>query len=76
MTAIAAIVLVVVALAIITRPLFSRASGPRARAGGGLAEIEEGKLKMYHGGWTAYREAKGELPLALAHEQEAATSAA
>ncbi len=26
-----------------------------------VAEIEEGRLKVYHGGWTAYREAKGEL---------------
>jgi hypothetical protein len=31
---------------------------------------------MYDGGWTAYREAKGELPLALAHEQQAAAAAA
>jgi ATP-binding cassette subfamily F protein 3 len=41
-----------------------------------VAELENGKLRMYLGGWTAYREAKGELPLALAHEQEAATAAA
>src|SRR5207248_51866 len=26
-----------------------------------VAELEDGKLKLYHGGWTAYREAKGEL---------------
>jgi ATPase subunit of ABC transporter with duplicated ATPase domains len=39
-----------------------------------VAELEAGKLKMYHGGWSAYREAKGELPMALAHEQ--ATAAA
>ena len=43
-----------------------------------VAELDDGKLKIYLGGWTAYREAKGELPLALAHEQEqaAATAAA
>ncbi|HEV7662078.1 MAG TPA: ABC-F family ATP-binding cassette domain-containing protein [Chloroflexota bacterium] len=43
-----------------------------------VAELEDGKLKLYHGGWTAYREAKGELPMALAHEQAqaAATAAA
>ena len=40
-----------------------------------VAELEDGKLRIYHGGWTAYREAKGELPLALAHEQSAATAA-
>ena len=40
-----------------------------------VAELEDGKLRIYHGGWTAYREAKGELPLALAHEQYAATAA-
>jgi ATP-binding cassette subfamily F protein 3 len=37
-----------------------------------VAELEDGKLKIYHGGWTAYREAKGELPLALAAETAAA----
>jgi ATP-binding cassette subfamily F protein 3 len=37
-----------------------------------VAELEQGKLKLYHGGWTAYREAKGTLPFALAHEQEQA----
>jgi ATP-binding cassette subfamily F protein 3 len=44
-----------------------------------VAELEGGKLTIYHGGWTAYREAKGELPLALAHEEveseDAATAA-
>ena len=39
-----------------------------------VAELEAGKLNIYHGGWTAYREAKGDLPLALAREQ-AATAA-
>jgi ATP-binding cassette subfamily F protein 3 len=39
-----------------------------------VAELEAGKLKIHHGGWTAYREAKGELPIALAHET-AATAA-
>ncbi|MCA1648353.1 MAG: ATP-binding cassette domain-containing protein, partial [Chloroflexi bacterium] len=34
-----------------------------------VAELQDGKLRIYLGGWTAYREAKGELPLALAHEQ-------
>jgi len=41
-----------------------------------VAELEDGKLRIYHGGWTAYREAKGELPLAIAHEEAAATTAA
>jgi ATP-binding cassette, subfamily F, member 3 len=41
-----------------------------------VAELEDGKLRIYEGGWTAYREAKGELPLALAHEQQAVTAAA
>jgi ATP-binding cassette subfamily F protein 3 len=40
-----------------------------------VAELEDGKLKIYLGGWTAYREAKGELPLALAHEQQAVAAA-
>ena len=40
-----------------------------------VAELEGGKLKMYHGGWTAYREATGELPIALAHEQADAEAA-
>ncbi|HEY0580608.1 MAG TPA: ABC-F family ATP-binding cassette domain-containing protein [Chloroflexota bacterium] len=40
-----------------------------------VAEVEGGKLKIYHGGWTAYREAKGELPMALAHEQALAAAA-
>jgi ATP-binding cassette subfamily F protein 3 len=43
-----------------------------------VAELEGGRLTIYHGGWTAYREARGELPLALAHAHvaEAASSAA
>jgi ATP-binding cassette subfamily F protein 3 len=40
-----------------------------------VAELQDGKLRIYLGGWTAYRAAKGELPLALAHEQEAAAAA-
>jgi ATP-binding cassette subfamily F protein 3 len=40
-----------------------------------VAELQDGKLRMYLGGWTAYREAKGELPLALAHEQQAVAAA-
>jgi len=40
-----------------------------------VAELEGGQLKMYHGGWTAYREAKGQLPDALAHEVTAAGAA-
>ena len=40
-----------------------------------VAELQDGKLRIYLGGWTAYREAKGELPLALAHEQEAVAAA-
>jgi ATP-binding cassette subfamily F protein 3 len=40
-----------------------------------VAELEDGKLHIYEGGWTAYREAKGELPMALAHEQQAAAAA-
>jgi ATP-binding cassette subfamily F protein 3 len=36
-----------------------------------VAELEGGKLTIYHGGWTAYREAKGELPIALAYQQAA-----
>jgi ATP-binding cassette subfamily F protein 3 len=40
-----------------------------------VAELENGKLRIYLGGWTAYREAKGELPLALAHEQQAVVAA-
>ena len=39
-----------------------------------VAELENGQLRIYHGGWTAYREAKGELPMALAHEQEMAAA--
>ena len=41
-----------------------------------VAELEDGKLRIYHGGWTAYREAKGELPPALAREQEEEATAA
>ncbi|MCA1648411.1 MAG: hypothetical protein LC797_24115 [Chloroflexi bacterium] len=41
-----------------------------------VAELQNGKLRIYLGGWTAYREARGELPLALAHEQAATTAAA
>jgi ATP-binding cassette, subfamily F, member 3 len=41
-----------------------------------VAELENGKLRLYDGGWTAYRAAKGELPLALAHEQETAAALA
>ena len=43
-----------------------------------VVELADGKLTIHHGGWTAYREAKGELPMALAHEmgQDAATAAA
>ncbi len=33
-----------------------------------VAELEDGKLKLYYGGWTAYREAKGDLPGSLAGE--------
>jgi ATP-binding cassette, subfamily F, member 3 len=33
-----------------------------------VAELADGKLTLYHGGWTAYREARGDLPVALAHE--------
>jgi ATP-binding cassette subfamily F protein 3 len=40
-----------------------------------VAELQDGKLRMYLGGWTAYREAKGELPIALAHEQQAVAAA-
>ena len=39
-----------------------------------VAELEAGKLKIYHGGWTAYREAKGELPIELGHEQAASAA--
>jgi ATP-binding cassette subfamily F protein 3 len=41
-----------------------------------VAELEGGRLNIYHGGWTAYREAKGELPIALAYEQAAAEAVA
>jgi ATP-binding cassette, subfamily F, member 3 len=36
-----------------------------------VAELEDGKLKLYHGGWSAYREARGDLPLPLAAERSA-----
>jgi ATP-binding cassette subfamily F protein 3 len=41
-----------------------------------VAELEDGKLRIYHGGWSAYREAKGQLPLAMAREPAAAEAAA
>jgi ATP-binding cassette subfamily F protein 3 len=41
-----------------------------------VAELEDGHLTIYHGGWSAYREAKGQLPLALAHEQASDDEAA
>jgi ATP-binding cassette subfamily F protein 3 len=41
-----------------------------------VAELENGQLRIYHGGWSAYREAKGELPVELAHEPTAAEAAA
>jgi ATP-binding cassette, subfamily F, member 3 len=40
-----------------------------------VAELEDGKLRVYHGGWTAYREAKGELPFALAGAQQEESTA-
>ncbi len=40
-----------------------------------VAELDRGQLTIYHGGWTAYREAKGQLPAALAHELSAAEAA-
>lgn len=39
-----------------------------------IAELSEGELKIYHGGWTAYREAKGTVPLEM--ELEESTAAA
>ncbi len=30
-----------------------------------VAELEDGKLTIYHGGWTAYREAKGSAPVEM-----------
>jgi ATP-binding cassette subfamily F protein 3 len=39
-----------------------------------VAELENGQLRIYHGGWRAFREAKGELPMALAHDQEMAAA--
>jgi ATP-binding cassette subfamily F protein 3 len=41
-----------------------------------VAELEDGKLRVYAGGWTAYRAAKGELPPALAQERAEAAAAA
>jgi ATP-binding cassette subfamily F protein 3 len=41
-----------------------------------VAELEDGKLRVYAGGWTAYREAKGELPPVLAKERAEAAAAA
>jgi ATP-binding cassette subfamily F protein 3 len=45
-----------------------------------VAELADGKLTLYHGGWTAYREAKGELgsalPLPLDTTLETASAAA
>ena len=49
----------------------------RVRAAGSpVAELEDGKLRIYHGGWTAYRDAKGELPFALAAEPAESSAAA
>ena len=39
-----------------------------------VVELEDGKLRVYHGGWTAYREAGGELPLAAAHAEAASAA--
>ena len=41
---------------------------------GEVAEVEAGKLHVYHGGWTAYREAKGNTLAAM--ELEESTAAA
>ena len=41
-----------------------------------VAELEDGKLTIYHGGWTAYRQAKGELPISLAHQEASAATSA
>jgi ATP-binding cassette, subfamily F, member 3 len=45
-----------------------------------VAELVDGRLEIYHGGWTAYREAKGELspppPVPLASEPSAEGAAA
>jgi ATP-binding cassette, subfamily F, member 3 len=37
-----------------------------------VAELADGKLTIYHGGWTAYREAKGTLPIELELEEAVA----
>ncbi len=37
-----------------------------------VAELSDGQLKIYHGGWTAYREAKGTAPLELELEEAVA----
>jgi ATP-binding cassette subfamily F protein 3 len=41
-----------------------------------VAELVDGQLTVYHGGWTAYREAKGELAPPVALESEAAAEVA
>jgi ATP-binding cassette, subfamily F, member 3 len=42
-----------------------------------VAELVDGQLTVYHGGWTAYREAKGEVsPVPLASEAAAEVAAA
>jgi ATP-binding cassette subfamily F protein 3 len=41
-----------------------------------VAELEDGQLKLYHGGWTAYREARGELSAPLASQPAAEVAAA
>jgi ATP-binding cassette, subfamily F, member 3 len=37
-----------------------------------IAELVDGQLKIYHGGWTAYREAKGTAPVELDFEEAVA----
>jgi ATPase subunit of ABC transporter with duplicated ATPase domains len=37
-----------------------------------VAELVDGQLKIYHGGWTAYREAKGGAPVELELEEAVA----
>jgi ATP-binding cassette, subfamily F, member 3 len=41
-----------------------------------VAELIDGHLKLYHGGWTAYREAKGESALSAALVSETASEVA